>query len=133
MSLGGLGRLALLPMLKQVAGLMGGGGFAGAAKHFEETSALLARTIVDGRAGGDLVHVTCTAQRIVKSVKIDPQAFKMDKGVLEDLLKTAVNEALSNAEEAERRAYDAATEKLKAELPGMMSGLLGGMGGGKKP
>lgn len=126
-----LGRLSLLlPLLRQLGG---SGPLAGAASHFEEAAESLARTTVEGRAGGGLVRVTASAQRVVKSIEIDASLLNAkDKGALEDLVRLAVNEALTAGAEAEKRAGDAAMSKLQADLPGMMTGLLGALGAGKR-
>ena len=124
-----LGRLAMLPLLKQLAGVMGGG-FSGAVGHFEGVATQLAQTTVCGRSSDGLIRVTANAQRVVQNIEIDPKVLKLDKLAIEDLVKSAVNEALVQGAEAEKRAYEAATAKLQADLPGMLAGLMGG--GGKK-
>jgi DNA-binding protein YbaB len=80
----------------------------GLAKPFEEAAASLSRTTGVGQAGGGLVRVTASAER--------------------DLVRAATNDALASGAEVEKRTYEAATTKLQADLPSMMSGLMDALG-----
>lgn len=123
-----LGRFAqMMPLLRQLAGGMGGMG--GLAKPFEEAAASVSRTTVVGQAGGGLVRVTASAERVIKSVDIDASLLRPEgKAVLEELVRAATNDALASGAEVEKRTYEAATTKLQADLPSMMSGLMGALG-----
>lgn len=56
---------------------------------------------VEGAAGGGMVKVTVNGMFEVTSVKIDPTVVdKADVGLLEDLVKAAVSQALARVEEA---------------------------------
>jgi DNA-binding YbaB/EbfC family protein len=53
----------------------------------------------EGTAGGGVVKVTATGDASIKSISIDPAAVDPeDTEMLEDLILTACNEALSNAQ-----------------------------------
>lgn len=51
-----------------------------------------------GEAGGGMVAVTITGRHDVVAVKIEPSAVA-DVGLLEDLVRAAMNQALANANE----------------------------------
>ena len=60
----------------------------------------LAETEVEASSGGGAVTVTVNGQQQVLSVKISPEAVESgDAEMLEDLVMTAVNEALAKAQE----------------------------------
>lgn len=60
----------------------------------------LARTEVEGQAGGGVVKVVCNGEFQFKSIKIKPEAVDMsDLTMLEDLVLTAVNDAAIKAKE----------------------------------
>ena len=60
----------------------------------------LAEAIIETSSGGGAVKVTVNGQQQVLSVKISPEAINPDDvEMLEDLVMTAVNEALTKAQE----------------------------------
>ncbi|HZG83297.1 YbaB/EbfC family nucleoid-associated protein [Paenibacillus sp.] len=60
----------------------------------------LATKTVEGTAGGGVVTVVMTGQKTVQSVTIKPEAVDPDDvEMLQDLVLTAVNDALTKAEE----------------------------------
>lgn len=60
----------------------------------------LASKTVEGTAGGGVVTVVVTGQKNVQSVTIKPEAVDPDDvEMLQDLVLTAVNDALAKAEE----------------------------------
>ena len=63
----------------------------------------LAETTLEATAGGGAVRVVITGAQEVRSVEIDPSA--VDPGeveMLQDLVMTAVNEAITRSKELER-------------------------------
>jgi hypothetical protein len=74
-------------------------------KQFEEIQRKMGRLqeelkerIVEGTAGGGMVKVMANGQQEVVNVKIDPEVINPeDKGMLEDLVLAAVNEAVKKA------------------------------------
>ena len=58
----------------------------------------IATAEVNGEAGAGLVKVVMTGQYDVKSVDIDPATMDEDKGVIEDLIASAVNDAVRRVE-----------------------------------
>ncbi|NQT31939.1 MAG: YbaB/EbfC family nucleoid-associated protein [Deltaproteobacteria bacterium] len=65
-----------------------------------KAQAELAEAIIETSSGGGAVKVTVNGQQQVLSVKISPEAIEPDDvEMLEDLVMTAVNEALTKAQE----------------------------------
>ncbi len=65
-----------------------------------KAQAELAEAIIETSSGGGAVKVTVNGQQQVLSVKISPEAIEPDDvEMLEDLVMTAVNEALSKSQE----------------------------------
>ena len=73
----------------------------------------LAQASIEASSGGGAVTVTVNGQQQVLSVKISPEAIEPDDvEMLEDLVMTAVNEALTKA------------QKMAAERMGKLTGGL---------
>ena len=63
----------------------------------------LAETTLEATAGGGAVRIVITGAQEVRSVEIDPSAVDPDEvDMLQDLVMTAVNEAISRSKELER-------------------------------
>ena len=63
----------------------------------------LAETTLEATAGGGAVRIVITGAQDVRSVEIDPSAVDPDEvEMLQDLVMTAVNEAISRSKEMER-------------------------------
>lgn len=78
----------------------------------------LATKTVEGTAGGGVVTVTATGQRKVTNIVIKPEAVDPDDvEMLQDLVLTAVNDALSKAEELMEKDMGKFTGGLK--MPGL--------------
>src|SRR5689334_16596948 len=89
-----------------------------AQQKMQEGKQKLGDVIIDGEAGNGMVKVSVTGNREVKTISIDNQLMTPDrKEELEDLLVTALNRALKNAEQA-----------WEDEMKGLAGGMLGGMG-----
>lgn len=69
---------------------------------------------VEATSGGGMVTVVVNGQKVVQSIRIDPEVVsKDDVGMLQDLIVAAVNDANRKVDEA---------------LQQQMGGLLGGLG-----
>lgn len=83
----------------------------------------LAQQEVSGESGGGMVKVTMTCKGEVRTISIDPSLLTPgEKEVIEDLIKAALNNAKSRADD--RLAEE--TQKMMADLglpPGAMGGL----------
>ena len=79
----------------------------------------LAATEVSSSVGGGMVKVTATGSMKLTSIKIDPEAIDPDDvEMLEDMVLTAVNEALNSAQELASQQMGALTGGLN--IPGLM-------------
>lgn len=87
-------------------------------QQMEKVQADLANKTVEGTAGGGVVKVVARCNQTVQSIKISPDAVnKEDVAFLEDLVLTAVNDALNKAREVSEREMSSITGGLN--LPGM--------------
>lgn len=74
----------------------------------------LRETTLDVTAGGGAVRIVITGAQEVRSIEIDPSAVDPDEvEMLQDLVTSAVNEAISRSKQLERER---------------MAGIAGGMG-----
>jgi DNA-binding YbaB/EbfC family protein len=79
----------------------------------------LEETEVEGSAGGGVVKATANGQRALLSIKIDPSAVDPDDvEMLEDLVLTAVQDALDKSSALAEEKMGALTGGLK--IPGLM-------------
>ena len=78
----------------------------------------LRETTLEATAGGGAVRVVITGAQEVRSVEIDPSAIDPDEAdMLQDLVMTAVNDAIARSKEMERERMAAVAGNLG--LPGM--------------
>jgi DNA-binding YbaB/EbfC family protein len=81
-------------------------------ENMKRAQAELANIEVEGQAGSGMVKVTMTCQHQVKRVQIDDSLMNDDREMLEDLIVTAMNDAVRNVE-----------AKTQERMGGLMSGL----------
>lgn len=78
----------------------------------------LANVTVEASSGGGAVKVTITGQQKVQLIKISPEVVNPeDVEMLEDLVLTAVNEAITKSQEAAAKHLEGLTGGLK--IPGL--------------
>ena len=78
----------------------------------------LAELTVEGSSGGGAVKVTVTGQQKILSVKISPEAINPDDAeLLEDLVLTAISEAMTKSQELAAERLSKVTGGLK--IPGL--------------
>ena len=81
----------------------------------EKSQAELASKEFDATAGGGAVEVKVSGEKILKEIKIKPEVVDADDvEMLEDLILTAVNEALRKVDSAQ------AAQLGKYNIPGLM-------------
>ncbi len=86
-------------------------------QQMEQIQQDLARRTVEATSGGGAVKVVAKCDGTLSSLKIDPQALNpADAQLLEDMLLTAVNQALSQAKEISTAEMSKATAGFN--LPG---------------
>ena len=79
----------------------------------------LEETRIEGTAGGGVVTATANGQRELKAIKIDPSAVDPeDVEMLEDLVLTAVQDAMEKAAALSEEKMGALTGGMK--IPGLM-------------
>lgn len=77
---------------------------------------------VTGSAGGGVVVVTANANKQIKSVKIDPIVLNEgDIEMLEDVILTAINQALDQAENISQTEMAAMTKNMLGDMGGLGS------------
>jgi nucleoid-associated protein EbfC len=87
-------------------------------QQMEQVQAQLAQRTVETSSGGGAVKVTARCDGSVAAFKIDPQAVNpADVQLLEDMLLSAVNQALSQAREISNAEMGKVTSGLS--LPGL--------------
>ena len=72
----------------------------------------LAQTEVEGQSGAGLVKVVMTCRHDVKRVSIDPSLSGEDRGMLEDLVAAAINDAVRRVEETTRQKMAGLTQGM---------------------
>ncbi|MBT3180452.1 MAG: YbaB/EbfC family nucleoid-associated protein [Candidatus Marinimicrobia bacterium] len=85
-------------------------------KQIEEVQSQLSDMIIDAESGGGLVSVKVNGKQEVLEIDIDPEALEEEKEMLEDLIISALNKALS-------KAQNDSQEKMNSVTGGMMGGL----------
>jgi len=78
----------------------------------------LSKTILEASSGGGAVKVTINGQQEIQSIKISPEVIDPnDVELLEDLVLTAVSEALAKSQELAAERLGGLTGGLK--IPGL--------------
>jgi len=87
-------------------------------RQMEEAQTQLAARTIEATSGGGAVKVVAKCDGTIASIKIDPQAINpSDAQLLEDLILTAANNALSQAKEISTAEMGKVTSGLN--LPGL--------------
>jgi DNA-binding YbaB/EbfC family protein len=88
-------------------------------QQVQEIQAGLAQRTVDAASGGGAVKVTAKCDGTLASIKIDPKAVDpSDVTMLEDLVLSAVNQALTQARDVANNEMGKVTAGLN--MPGLM-------------
>ena len=88
-------------------------------QQMEQTQASLAAQTVEATSGGGAVKVIAKCDGTLASIKIDPAAVNpSDAQLLEDMIVTAVNQALTQAKDISNAEMGKITSGLN--LPGIM-------------
>lgn len=82
-------------------------------ERMEKIEEELSQTLVEGSAGGGVVKIVLTAKEEVKEVKINPEVVdKEDVEMLEDLIASALRDALTKAKEVSSQKLENLTKGL---------------------
>ena len=88
-------------------------------QQMEKVQSDLAQRTIEATSGGGAVKAVAKCDGTIGSIKIDPQAINpADAQLLEDLIVTAANQALSQAREIANSEMGKVTSGL--QIPGMM-------------
>jgi DNA-binding YbaB/EbfC family protein len=88
-------------------------------QQMEQMQSQLAARTVEATSGGGAVKVTARCDGSIASIKIDPQALNpADAQIVEDMILTAANQALTQAKEISNSEMGKITAGMN--LPGMM-------------
>ena len=88
-------------------------------QEMEKVQADLAQRTIEATSGGGAVKVTAKCDGTIASIKIDPQAINpADAQLLEDLIVTAANQALSQARDIANSEMGKVTSGM--QIPGLM-------------
>ena len=85
-------------------------------KQIEQVQNQLSDMIIESEAGGGMIKVKVNGKQEVLELSIDQTTLKEDKEVIEDLIVSALNKALSKAQSDSQK-------KMNSVTGGMMSGL----------
>ena len=85
-------------------------------QEIEKVQNELSDMIIEGESGGGMVKVKVNGKQEVLELNIDETTMEEDKEVIEDLIVSALNKALSKAQIDSQ-------EKMNSVAGGMMSGL----------
>ena len=90
-------------------------------KNIEAVQNELSDLIVDADYGGGMIQVKANGKQEILEINIDPEALVEEKEMLEDLIISAVNKALSRAQEASQEIMNAAAGGMVSgiKIPGM--------------
>lgn len=89
-----------------------------AQKKVEETKKRLDTVLIDEKSSDDLLKVTLTANRQIKSITIDDELLA-DKEQLEDYLILTLNKAIEKATNINETELAAAAKDGMPNIPGM--------------
>ena len=87
-------------------------------KKLEETKKRMDTILIDEHSTDDLLKVTVTANREIKSISID-DALLEDKEQLEDYILVVINKAIVKASNVNQAEMDAVTKIDLPVIPGM--------------
>jgi len=85
-------------------------------KQIEDVQAELSDVIVDVDSGGGMVKIKINGNLELLELNIEENVLKEDKEVIEDLIISAVNKGISDAQSVSK-------EKMNSVTGGMLSGL----------
>jgi len=85
-------------------------------QEIEKVQSQLSHMIIESESGGGMVKVKVNGKQEVLELDIDENTMKEDKEIIEDLIVSALNKALSKAQSDSQ-------EKMNNVAGGMMNGL----------
>jgi DNA-binding YbaB/EbfC family protein len=87
-------------------------------QKIEETKQRLNTVLIDEKSNDNLLNVTITANRVIKSIQID-ESLLQDKDQLEDYLLLVLNKAIEKASNINETELAAVAKQGMPNIPGM--------------
>ena len=90
-------------------------------EKLEKAQSQLSELVIEGEAGGGMVSVKVNGKQEVLELSIEPEALSEDKEMLEDLIISALNKALSKSQLDSQEKMNSITGGMMGDikLPGM--------------
>ena len=90
-------------------------------KQIENVQNQLGDLIIEADSGGGMVSTKVNGNQEILELNIDPEALNEEKEVLEDLIISALNKAISKAKSSSKEKMDSITGGLASglKIPGM--------------
>jgi len=85
-------------------------------KKIEEVQSDLEKITINAESGGGLVTVMINGKQEILELNISKEAMKEDKELLEDLIISAINKALTDSQ-----------EEMQSRMNSVTGGMLGGL------
>ena len=85
-------------------------------KRIEEVQSDLEKITINAESGGGLITVMINGKQEILELNISQEAMKEDKELLEDLIISAINKALSDSQ-----------EEMQTRMNSVTGGMLGGL------
>ena len=85
-------------------------------EQIEQAQSQLSELVIEADSGGGMVSVKVNGKQEIIELNIDPDAMSEDKEMLEDLIISALNKALSKSKSDSQ-------EKMNSIAGGMMGGM----------
>ena len=85
-------------------------------KRIQDIQSELENTVIDANSGGGLVSVKINGRLEILELNIDDEVLSEEKDILEDLVISAINKAISDAQTESQNRMNSVTG-------GMLSGL----------
>ncbi len=109
---GGMGGMNIQQLMKQAQKMQ---------QDMEAAQAKLAETTVEAVVGGGVVTVVANCANQIQEIKIAPDVVDPDDiEMLQDLVLSAVNEALRKADEKSKEEMSKVTGNIGGSMPGSM-------------
>ena len=88
-------------------------------KKMAEIQEELKNLEIEGSSGGGMVRVVVNGKKDIISINIDDSVLAEDKEMVEDLVLSAITQAMENAEKKSQDMMKSATGGLMPNIPGL--------------
>lgn len=81
-------------------------------EKMKETKMDLSKIHVTGESGAGLIKISIYGNNVVKSVEIDPEVLSEDINIIQDLIQSALSQALDRLEEKKENEVSSIYSKI---------------------